>query len=164
MTDSILWELILITNYAFVTILFLWQLINIFCVNLYLIYVYCSNFFNNIKFKFTYKLLLVQNIFKIYASEILFCSSHHVKYNGAIGIQNGDHTKKIKYFLWVNCMLKKLHQYAIYGWKIELARSEKIRDVEGVAAVRTERSRVEGHAWWKGSRAPRDQSRVNGSI
>ena len=48
------------------------------------------------------------------------------------------------------CMLKKLHQHAIHGWEIELARSEKIRDVERVAAVRTERSRVEGHAWWKG--------------
>ena len=60
-------------------------------------------------------------------------------------------------------MLKKLHQHAIHGWEIELARSEKIRDVEGVAAVRTERSRVEGHAWWKGSRAPssRDLSCVN---
>ena len=61
-------------------------------------------------------------------------------------------------------MLKKLHQHAIHGWEIEIVKSEKIRDVEGVAAVRTERSRVEGHAWWKGSRAPspRDWSRVNG--
>ena len=41
-------------------------------------------------------------------------------------------------------MLKKLHQHAIHGWEIELVKSEKIRDVEGVAAVHTERSRVEG--------------------
>ena len=127
-------------------ILYLWQLI----------YVYCSNFFNNIKFKFTYKLLLVQNIFKIYASEILFCSFHHVEHNSAISIQNGDRTKKIKYFLWANCMLKKLHQHAIHGWEIELARSEKIRDVERVTAVHTERSRVEG------TPGGRKGSRVNG--
>ena len=81
---------------------------------------------------------------KIYASGILFCSSHHVEHNSAIGIQNGDRTKKIKYFLWANCMLKKLHQQVIHGWEIELARSEKIRDVERVTAVHTERSRVEG--------------------
>ena len=40
--------------------LYVWQLI----------YVYCSNLFNNIKLKFSHKLLLVQNVFKIYASEI----------------------------------------------------------------------------------------------
>ena len=34
------------------------------------IYAYCSNSFNNIKLIFVHKLLLLQNIFKIYASEI----------------------------------------------------------------------------------------------
>jgi hypothetical protein len=62
MKDPILWQLMLITNYVFVAtfILHLWQLI----------YKYCSNSFNNIKLKFAYKLLLVQNTFEIYTSEI----------------------------------------------------------------------------------------------
>ena len=53
MTDSILWELI--TNYVFVTILFLWQLINIFlweplsyiCGNLYMYIVATSSIISN---------------------------------------------------------------------------------------------------------------------
>ena len=44
-------------------------------------------------------LLLVQNIFKIYASGISFWPSHHEEHNGAIGIQNGTRINEIKYFL-----------------------------------------------------------------
>ena len=44
-------------------------------------------------------LLSVQNIFKIYASGILFWPSHHVEHNGAIGIQNGTSMNEIKYVL-----------------------------------------------------------------
>ena len=44
-------------------------------------------------------LLSVQNIFKIYATEILFWPSHHVEHNGAIGIQNETRMDEIKYFL-----------------------------------------------------------------
>ena len=90
----------LITNYVFVPtfILHLWQFI----------YKYCSNSFNNIKLKFTYKLLLVQNTFEIYTSEVQFCSSYHVEHNGTISIQNVDHTKEIKYlFEKVACQKKE---------------------------------------------------------
>ena len=90
----------LITNYVFVAtfILHLWQFI----------YKYCSNSFNNIKLKFAYKLLLVQNTFEIYTSEVQFCSSYHVEHNGAISIQNVDHTKEIKYlFEDVACQKKE---------------------------------------------------------
>jgi len=63
------------------------------------IYVWSLTFLLQLMYIAYSNLLSVQNIFKIYASEISFWPSHHVEHNGTIGIQNETSMNEIKYVL-----------------------------------------------------------------
>ena len=87
-----------------------WAMVHINChytytSNLYMYIVAISSI--TFKFKFTHKLLLVQNIVKTYTSGVSFYSSCHLEHNSAINYRIRDHIKKIKYFLVLNFLCLK---------------------------------------------------------